>query len=186
MERNSNHIVDLGDLESLFRQHYQFLCTAAYYVTGDEEAARDIVQEFFYYCWNKRNELAIANDFKGYAFRAIKNASLNFIKSARKNITNPDLAFAGMSSDASPAKDDIKEEEERNKALWAAVDRLPEQRRLVFLMSNRDGLTYAQIAGKLDISINTVKTQIRLAYQYLREECRWLLFLFLLIILKNN
>jgi RNA polymerase sigma-19 factor, ECF subfamily len=186
MERNSNHIVNLNELESLFRQHYQFLCNSAWYVTGDEEAARDIVQEFFFYCWNKRTELAIASDFKGYAFRAIKNASLNFIKSARKHIANPELAFSVMSSEASPAKEDWKEEEERNKALWAAVDRLPAQRRLIFLLSNREGLTYAQIAGKLDISVNTVKTQIRLAYQYLREECRWLLFLFLLIFFKNN
>ncbi len=84
-----------------------------------------------------------------------------------------------------PAFDDMGEEE-KNNMLWKAIDKLPAQRKAIFLSSNKDGLTYMQVADKMGVSINTVKTQIRLAYQFLREECAWLLhFLILWIGLKK-
>lgn len=174
MENKKLHIIDLASLEALFRTHYQLLCQTAYYVIGDEDAARDIVQEFFYYCWNKRKDLSINQDFKNYATRAIKNACINYIKKARRNVAGDELIWDNL-PEGEKEEQPGPEEEKRNKALWEAIDRLPEQRRKIFLLSNKDGLTYAQIAEKLDISVNTVKTQIRLAYQYLREECRWLI-----------
>ena len=168
-------IADLYDLETLFRTHYLFLCQTAYYLTGDESTAKDVVQEFFYYCWKKREEIIIAGDFKSYAARAIKNACLNYLKSARRTSLLPEFVFSSQSVSEQTAEKDEEGMEERNRELWAAIDRLPEQRRKIFLLSNRDDLSYAEIAARLDISVNTVKTQIRLAYQFLREECRWLL-----------
>jgi RNA polymerase sigma-70 factor (ECF subfamily) len=183
---NKAQIADLYDLEGLFRKHYLFLCQTAYYLTGDESTAKDVVQEFFYYCWKKRDEIIIAGDFKNYAARAIRNACLNYLKSARKTTLQPEFVFSSHLSaeqglqHEQPAE---KEEgmEERDRQLWAAIDRLPEQRKRIFLLSNRDNLSYAEIADQLNISINTVKTQIRLAYQFLREECRWLLYIFFYI-----
>jgi RNA polymerase sigma-70 factor (family 1) len=186
MESSKLHIVDLNALEALFREHYHFLCTSAYYVTGDEEAARDVVQEFFYYCWKKRDELVVVNSFKNYAFRAVKNGSLNYLKYEKRNMPDPDLLFEGMMTDDFADREGWQLEEERNKALWAAIDNLPQQRRLIFLLSNKNELTYAQIADQLDISVNTVKTQIRLAYQYLRRECRWLILLMVLLFFSKK
>lgn len=172
---NKAQIADLYDLEGLFRKHYLFLCQTAYYLTGDESTAKDVVQEFFYYCWKKRTEIVISGDFKHYASRAIKNACINYLKSARRTSLLPEFVFSSEEGSVESVEEGEVEMEERDRALWAAIDRLPEQRRRIFLLSNRDNLSYAEIAGQLDISVNTVKTQIRLAYQYLREECRWLL-----------
>jgi RNA polymerase sigma-70 factor (family 1) len=186
MSEHKDLIIDLENLESLFGEHYTFLCTVAYYMTGDESTAKDIVQEFFYYCWKKRKELSIAINFKGYASRAVKNACLNYLKSSRRTTLDPDFLFGLQhitDQSAQSAEEDLTE---RDKALWEAIDKLPPQRRLIFLLSNKDSLTYAQIAAQLNISINTVKTQIRLAYQFLREECRWLVGLFLFIHFFNG
>jgi len=176
------HIANRYELEELFRKHYHFLCTAAYYITGDESTAKDIVQDFFYYCWKKREEITIAGEFKSYASRAVRNACLNYLKSSRRTSLRSEFVY---NSEPSADESVQKEEglEERNKALWAAIDRLPEQRRLIFLLSNKDELSYAEISQRLDISVNTVKTQIRLAYQYLREECKWLLYFLIFLFL---
>lgn len=170
---------EVVSFEEQFRIHYVFLCTAAYYVVEDEDAARDIVQDFFLYCWNKRHLIRITHDFKSYAVRAIRNASLNYLKKSGKTKLEEIHVIEALTS-YFPLEDE-EDEEQRNKALWAAVSRLPEQRRKIFLMSNRDGLKYKDIAANLGISINTVKTQIKLALMFLRKECGWMAKLIALI-----
>lgn len=182
MEGNQGNIIDLSALEVLFREHYQALCQAAYYVSGSDEVARDVVQDFFYHCWNKRKEMKIVGDFKSYAIRSVKNASLNYLRNNKKIKVSDESAFTNVVAEPSKSSFDNADEEDKNRALWKAIDRLPEQRKAIFLSSNRDGLSYAQTAEKMGVSINTVKTQIRLAYQFLREECAWLLYSLLIIL----
>ncbi len=150
--------------EEQFRVHYVLLCRAAYYIVLDQDAARDIVQDFFLYCWNKRHDIQITHDFKSYALRSIKNASLRYLQKSGKVLLEEIKVIEAM-SEYFP-EDDGSEEERRNAALWAAVSRMPEQRRKVFLMSNQEGLKYKDIADVLGISINTVKTQIKQALQF--------------------
>ena len=168
--------------EELFRSHYSFLCATAYYVVGDEDAAKDIVQDFFLYCWDKRFMIQITQNFKSYAARAVRNACLNSLKKKGKVIFNDPSSF--VDDGLPPPEEDKELEETRNAALWAAIGRLPVQRQRIFLLSNRDDLKYKDIADQLNISVNTVKTQIKLAYQYLRKECEWMIiyisFLFFL------
>ncbi|NML21635.1 sigma-70 family RNA polymerase sigma factor [Pseudoflavitalea sp. G-6-1-2] len=182
MEGKHGHIIDLSSLEALFREHYQALCQAAYFVTGSEDVARDMVQDFFFLCWNRRNELLISGDFRSYAMKAVRNASLNYLRSNRKFSFTDDPELGNRDAEPQRHSFDKEAEERRNKALWDAIGRLPEQRRAIFLSSNKDDLTYAQIAEKFEISVNTVKTQIRLAYQFLRQECSWLVYSMLVIL----
>lgn len=167
--------------EEQFRLHYKFLCTVAYYVVEDKSAAMDIVQDFFLYCWSKREVLHVQYDFKSYAVRAVRNASLNYIKRTGKTSMH-DLEAMDELVKHFPAEA-AAEEDNRNAALWSAISRLPEQRRKIFLLSNRDGLKYMEIADTLGISINTVKTQVRLALQFLRQECKWMIKAGLLVFL---
>jgi DNA-directed RNA polymerase specialized sigma24 family protein len=50
-------------------------------------------------------------------------------------------------------------------------------------LSNKEGLKYTEIATQLDISVNTVKTHIRLSYEFLRRECQSLIRVLVLIYL---
>jgi len=172
-------------MEALFREHYQALCLSANFIVTDVEAAKDIVQEFFCYCWNKRGQLGLIHDFRHYAARAVKNACLNYLKQSKKNIPYDRLFGEALSADDTAEREDQQTRAAREQALWSAIARLPEQRRIIFLLSNKDDLSYAQIADRLDISVNTVKTQIRLAYQFLRQECAWILVTWILIFINN-
>ncbi|MBV7531030.1 RNA polymerase sigma-70 factor [Chitinophaga sp. sic0106] len=174
--------IEPASFEELFRSHYSILCATAYYVLEDEDAAKDMVQDFFMYCWDKRNIIQITQNFRSYATRAVRNASLNYLKKNGKVIFND----PSDSMDQAPDTVEDKElEESRHAALWAAIGRLPEQRRRIFLMSNRDELSYNDVAGKLNISVNTVKTQMKLAYQFLRKECEWMfIYIVFLIFFK--
>jgi RNA polymerase sigma-70 factor (ECF subfamily) len=57
----------------------------------------------------------------------------------------------------------------RDARIWKAIDELPEKCREIFLMSKRDGLSNAEIADEMNISIKTVKNQMTKAFTRLRE-----------------
>jgi RNA polymerase sigma-70 factor (ECF subfamily) len=176
--------IEPASFEELFRLHYSFLCATAYYVVEDEDAAKDIVQDFFLYYWDKRSMIQITQNFKSYATRAVRNACLNYLKKNGKIVFGDPLTLAEEMLQL--PEDDKEQEEIRNAALWAAIGRLPIQRQRIFLLSNRDGLKYKEIGEQLNISINTVKTQIKLAYQYLRKECEWMvIYIAVLFFLKQ-
>jgi RNA polymerase sigma-70 factor (ECF subfamily) len=47
---------------------------------------------------------------------------------------------------------------------------LPTERKKIFLLHVIDRLSYAQIAEKNNISVNTVKTQMKKAYAFIRAQ----------------
>ena len=68
--------------------------------------------------------------------------------------------------------------------LKQALQKLPERCRSIFVMNKLEGKKQQQIASELQISINTVESQMAIAYKKLREELKdclpLLLFLFAL------
>jgi len=62
------------------------------------------------------------------------------------------------------------EADELARLVESAIARLPERCRMVFLLSRENGLSYAEIAGTLGISVKTVETQMGRALKFLRAE----------------
>lgn len=58
---------------------------------------------------------------------------------------------------------------ERTKKIYAIADLMQRRRKKIFLLNNDDKLKYSDIAPLLGISVNTVKTQIKLACQFIRQ-----------------
>ena len=59
--------------------------------------------------------------------------------------------------------------QELTNIIQEAIEQLPERRKMIFLLSRDDGLTYQEIADVLDISVKTVETQIGRSLKWLRE-----------------
>lgn len=174
--QSSETCLDLTEdlLKQLFHENYSFFCHSAMKIVDDEEAAKDIVQDFFLYCWERKASIRIQGKFENYAYRAIRNASLNYQKRLKKVDYNSDLIRDAAEVLVHSSDADYKQgQEQREQALWRVIDLMPDKRKQVFLLSQSEGLTYLQIAETLDISINTVKTHIKLAYVFLRKECQW-------------
>ncbi len=51
-----------------------------------------------------------------------------------------------------------------------AIEKLPEKRKMVFLLSRQEGFTNEEIANRLRISKNTVENQMTQALKFLKEQ----------------
>lgn len=150
----------IRDFELEFRRLYLPLGMYAMRIVDNAEDAEDLVENAFMRIWqNSGREMEIEN-FKAYAYRAVRNECVSFLRKKKD--------LADVDDIPEECEDDI-DTSERDARIWTAIDRLPDKCRQVFLLSKRDGLSNEQIAQEMDISIKTVKNQMTKANSRLRE-----------------
>lgn len=137
----------------------------------------ETVHEIFLRLWTNRERLDTNQPFGPYLFRIARNIVVDEL---RKNIEhsiylNDETFFTDFGTNSTERK--IEESELQN---WfkAILNKLPEKRRKIFELSRLEGLSYQEIASKLNISENTVDTQIRRTLNLFREEIKKIKMLF--------
>ena len=150
----------------VFREHYAVLVVAADRLLGDRAAAEDIAQEVMLELWRRRESLPPDTHVRAYLYQSTRNRALNRIRHVRiARRAEPDIPLPS----AAPPTDAAARTAELDTAMKAAVGGLPNDLRETFQMSRVDGLTYAQIAGNLGISVKTVEARMGRALRSLRE-----------------
>ena len=160
--------------EQLFREHYRTLCFYANVVTRDMEAAEDIVQDVFVKCWAAVQGGNLEIQQEHYLYRSVKNAALNYLKAKKVRKDYADDYEASHTA-AEPEPNLLVAAETRAR-IMEAIDRLPPQCRKVFLMCVLEDKSYKETAEHLNISVNTVKTQMTKAFSTLRPRLKDLTF----------
>ena len=154
-----------------------------------EEDAENIVQDVFVELWENKEMLNMHMNLIAYLFTTIKNKCLNHLRhklvvqETANKLQEEYTISLRMNLDSLETFDNnlfffffIE------KLLSRALDALPEKCRAIFIMSKIEGKKHNEIAQELNISINTVGSQIGIAYKKLRTELKdylpILLFLF--------
>ena len=170
----------LGDkqaYERLFQQHYRNLVLYAKKFVLETEIARDLVQDVFFYVWEKREKLSVDKSMSSYLFRAVHNACINHLKreSTKSNYLKNFLLNLNEGAIASHKSQDVHElfvHKDLSERIDAVIDDLPEQCRNIFRLSRYRGLKNKEIAEIYSISPRTVETQIYRALKVLKENLR--------------
>lgn len=102
-------------------------------------------------------------------FRSVRNSCLNFIKHQKIEETYKAYNEEDRTSGSLSVDDEFVGSELEIK-IREAIDRLPPERRKVFIMSRFEGLKYKEIADKQGISVKTVENQMGKALKFLRKE----------------
>jgi RNA polymerase sigma-70 factor (ECF subfamily) len=158
--------------ESVFREYYEPLCIHARRYLIDPDLAEEVVQDMFFKMWERRDTLVISTSLNSYLYKAVTNHSLNFLnydKHLKKY-----QEFVGFRTDNSHLETahDVLLHSDLQRKLNKLVLEMPEKRRMIFEMNRFEGLKYAEIANKLDISIKTVEGQMTKALEYMRNKLK--------------
>ena len=159
---------DKRALQQLFDTYYVSLCRTALRLVHRSEIAEELVQDVFIYLWEKREGLRITSSVSAYLFRAVRNRSLNHLKSRAAQY---DWA-ATIEDDQHPTASSPTERlqvAELEEALEQALQKLPQKCLLVYSLSRYEELTYREIAEQLDVSVKTVEYYMGQALKFLRQ-----------------
>ena len=156
---------DYISYNKLFDRYYGRLCQYVYSLLMDRNDAEDVVQELFLNLWKNRGRIEIKENVSGYLYRMSNHQALNFIRSQVQTGSlseNQDLLLLSY-------EDNQLETEEFRIALYDCIDHLPDRSREVLLLHRVKGLKQKEISEKLSISVKTIKNQIWMSVQKLKE-----------------
>ena len=127
----------------------------------------DLVQEIFMKLWQKRDSLAGSVDcFDAYLFRMTKNAVLNVL-SRQRTVHDALEAYVDVAD-----RDDVVANaiaSDTRDTVDRTVEDMPDERKIVFMMSRIEGMANKEIAGELGISLKTVEYHINRALKDIKK-----------------
>lgn len=152
--------------ENLFRAYYPGLLFFVEKQVADRSTAKDIVQELFYKLWENRRLLQHDLNIKGWLYRSARNAALDHLRHLQVEDRNRLLMTEAM---IYASEVDSSVDEELFNRITRAMEKLPDQCRQIIYKKTFEGKKYTDIAEEMNISVNTIKTQINRGYKKLRE-----------------
>lgn len=128
-------------------------------ITKSHELSEEIVQDVFIKIWNNRSKINPDYSFSSFIFRVAHNHTINVLKRIRYD----KLAKENISRSMDLSIDDTDSKLILNEYLGImkrAIDELPPKRKNIFNLSRVEGISHDNIADKMGISKNTVKSQL--------------------------
>jgi len=158
------------DLRRLYDEHAQPLYAFLLNLTRDEADTRDLLQDVFVKLARDPGLLNGVRDERSFLIRLAHNAAIDLIRRRGTRDKTRDRFAAEIVSPFAPAGD--PDEQTFRVVLAGALAELPPEQRVVVHLKLWDGLTFEQIAGALDIPLNTAASRYRYGLDKLREQLR--------------
>ncbi|MEE0132704.1 MAG: RNA polymerase sigma factor [Treponema sp.] len=157
-----------SDFRKIYDGAMQMLYKVSYRIVNDEEAAEDIVHDSLI----KMNEKAIVfpslNDAKYWLIRVVKNASLNYVKRKGRERKAYEKALYEDHRKQDSGETELLKKETQKKTK-EALDKLPENLRMVLILREYAELNYKEIGRVLGITEGNVKVRVFRAREQLAK-----------------
>jgi RNA polymerase sigma-70 factor (ECF subfamily) len=155
---------DVDALRILHDKYYYPMWLWASKFTKDKTLAEELVSDCFIRLWERRQHIFIDKSLKSYLYLMLRN---QIISQVRKSKSKLEIGLDNLPD----LPDEVTfSNQDYYAALYRAIQKIPGQRRKILELAAFESFTYKEIASQLNISVNTVKTQMGRAYQFLKEE----------------
>ncbi|WP_461532458.1 RNA polymerase sigma-70 factor [Sinomicrobium sp.] len=167
MHKSGKYSLSLKKYRDFFVEFYTPLCLFANKYLDNLELSRDLVQDVFLKIWEDKIEFRGEEHIKSFLYVSVRNKCLDHLKSKRHLTTDAldDKTIEKLEGEAYFLREVVVQE--ASGIVEKAINTLPEQCARVVRLSLQS-LTNAEIAEEMGVSINTVKTQKKIAYKRLR------------------
>ena len=166
--------------EELITRYESKIYNLAMRFTRNPEDAEEVLQDVFATLYRKLDGFEGKSQFSSWLYRIIVNAAFMKLRKRKQDNTvsiedlSPTMRQICVDRDplTSVRSDNISINRELRDMLQAAIERLPEQYRAVFVLRDVDGLSNQEVGEILDLSIPAVKSRLHRSRLMLRKRLR--------------
>ena len=154
-----------SEFEQVYDRNYEALCLYANRLIHSMTESEDLVQEIFVRFWELRRKGEVQVSVRAYLYRMVRNACIDRLRQKKITVVDVDVM-------ADQLEDFFQPESEEGAAidrLLKAVNDLPEKCRQVFVGICVNEKKYKEMADEMQVSVNTIKTQLARSLKLLRE-----------------
>lgn len=141
-----------------------FLFCLKYHFSKEE--SEEVVQDVFLKLWLNKKNIDPSQNLQSYIYTIAKNLILNSLK--RKAHQKAAYDYQINFKDIYTETENLIITKDLEKLFEDAIQILPVKRREIFVLSRKEGLSNKEIAERLNISLKTVESQMRLSFQFLK------------------
>ena len=162
---------DVGAFREMYDEHRQFIFRFLYAMVRDRDAAEELTQETFVRAFqgirSMRSESTISTWLGGIA----RNVALSSLRSGRRDKARVEIDEGSVSELRSnaPGPDRALLDTELNSVIGSALGKLPQERRIIFVLKVLERLSYEEIAQIVGHSIPKLKTDVHRAKLEMRR-----------------
>ncbi len=151
----------------IYEKYLDYLLTLAMGLMNDFNSAEDIVHDVFISFVKSAERIKIDGNLKGYLGRSVVNRVRDHMRKQRKERTGTD-DFDSLQSPM-PGPGEMLICREQSLGMSMALVTLPEDQREVIVLHLNGGMTFKEIAGLQNVSVNTVQGRYRYGIDKLRS-----------------
>ena len=127
--------------------------------------AEELAEDLFVNLWINRRSIDISKSFNSYLHTIARNAAINFLKQQVQEKYTGEMPV-GESHHSSEEEYIAKE---LGLLVEDIVDKMPEQRKQIYILSRNEGLSNGEIAERLNTTKRNVESQLSLALKEIRK-----------------
>lgn len=158
--------------ELIFKKYYRLMWTKAYLGTGDPNEADDLVQSVLCSIWEKQLYRNINGNLRTYLLMSVRNKVNDYhkIKSRRQRRIEKYAETVDHSCFEESKQGGVVPNEHFQQQLHALLSEFPTQRQRAFNLVYLEHKKYNEVADNMGISVNSLKTHLKLAVKTLRSK----------------
>jgi len=156
-----------AEFEALYREHFRFVWRIVRRLGTDPQLVDDVVQDVFLVVHRRLGDFQGRSSAKTWLYGIVRRVVADHRRTQRRKpgLDTPGPAEGDLdamtSGEQSPQAS--VEQAERVRLLHRLLAELDDDKREVFVLSELEGLTMAEIAEALDVNPNTISSRLRAA-----------------------
>ncbi|WP_300601644.1 sigma-70 family RNA polymerase sigma factor [Niabella sp.] len=161
-----------GDHTAFSRLYFRYATIVYRRIQGlvkVHEHCEELVQEVFLQFWQNRHTISEEVPVQAVLFRIAKSTTINFYRKAIREERYKQLLIRSATANYDPVGEHMSFLE-TSTILNAIIDKLPPQRKKVFLLIKMEGKTYEEAARETDVSLGTIKDHMAKSMRTIRQE----------------
>lgn len=162
---------EMGAFEEIYKATSSFVYNVALRINRNSANAEEVTQDVFLKIYRNLKDFQFRSTFKTWVYRITVNTAINhyrrFYKEEKARV-NYDNVIESL-PDNRPAREGITQSDNQAR-LNALLDKLSLEHKTCLILREIEGLSYQEIAGALNIPVNTVRSRLKRARQALLVE----------------
>lgn len=155
----------------VFNTYQKKIYSSAFLMLREDVLAEEVVQLSMLKLWMMGKSLDAIQNLEAYLMKISRNCAFDLLRRKELQFRTQKTIHQNWTEGHNETEEQVLLNETR-KILNEGIELLPPQQKIVYQLCHQEGLKYEEAASRLNLSVETIRSYMRLAQRFLRNHLR--------------